>query len=61
MKQLTLLREILGSNSHNIKTESRVRTFYKVAHGELTELDGDQAGQLAVRLIDIADLRDGLE
>ncbi|MCB2128879.1 MAG: FliM/FliN family flagellar motor switch protein [Rhodobacteraceae bacterium] len=32
-----------------------------IAHGELTELDGDQAGQLAVRLIDIADLRDGLE
>ena len=39
MKQLTLLREILGSNSHNIKTESRVRTFYKVAH-LATELDG---------------------
>jgi flagellar motor switch protein FliN/FliY len=32
-----------------------------IAHGELTELDGDQAGQLAVRLIDVADLRDGLE
>jgi flagellar motor switch protein FliN/FliY len=32
-----------------------------IARGELEELDGDQAGQLAVRLIEVADLRDGLE
>ena len=39
MKQLGLLRSILGSNSHNIKTKSKVRSFYKVAH-LATELDG---------------------
>ncbi len=39
MEHLGLLRGILGSNAHNIKTESRVRSFYKVAH-LATELDG---------------------
>lgn len=31
-----------------------------IARGELTELDGDQSGQLAVRLIEVADLQNGL-
>ncbi|MCU9849480.1 FliM/FliN family flagellar motor switch protein [Defluviimonas sp. WL0024] len=31
-----------------------------IARGELTELDGDQAGQLAVRLTEVADLQNGL-
>jgi len=31
-----------------------------VARGELEELEGEQAGQLAVRLIEVADLQDGL-
>ncbi len=31
-----------------------------IARGELEELEGDQAGQLAVRLIEVADLQDGL-
>jgi flagellar motor switch protein FliN len=31
-----------------------------IARGELQELDGDQAGQLAVRLTEVADLKDGL-
>jgi flagellar motor switch protein FliN/FliY len=31
-----------------------------IARGELQELDGDQAGQLAVRLTEVADLTDGL-
>jgi flagellar motor switch protein FliN len=31
-----------------------------IARGDLTELDGDQAGQLAVRLTEIVDLSDGL-
>ena len=31
-----------------------------IARGELTELDGDQIGQLAVRLTEVADLRDGV-
>jgi len=31
-----------------------------IARGELQELDGDQAGQLAVRLTEVANLRDGL-
>lgn len=31
-----------------------------IARGELEELDGDQAGQLAVRLTEVANLSDGL-
>lgn len=31
-----------------------------IARGELEELDGDQHGQLAVRLTEVADLQDGL-
>ena len=31
-----------------------------IARGELLELDGDQAGQLAVRLTEVANLRGGL-
>lgn len=31
-----------------------------IARGELQELEGDQAGQLAVRLTEVADLQNGL-
>jgi flagellar motor switch protein FliN/FliY len=31
-----------------------------IARGELEELEGDQAGQLAVRLTEVADLKNGL-
>ncbi len=31
-----------------------------IARGELQEMDGDRAGQLAVRLIEVADLKSGL-
>lgn len=31
-----------------------------IARGELIELDGDQSGQLAVRLTEVANLRGGL-
>ncbi len=31
-----------------------------IGRGELTELEGDRAGQLAVRLTEVADLKDGL-
>lgn len=31
-----------------------------IARGELEEMDGDQEGQLAVRLTEVADLQDGL-
>jgi flagellar motor switch protein FliN len=31
-----------------------------IARGELTELEGDQAGQLAVRLTEVANLKAGL-
>lgn len=31
-----------------------------IARGELQELDGDQKGQLAVRLTEVAELQDGL-
>jgi len=39
MEHLGLLRGILGSNAHNIKSESKIQSFYKVAH-LATELDG---------------------
>lgn len=32
-----------------------------IARGELEELEGDQNGQLAVRLTEVADLQDGLK
>lgn len=32
-----------------------------IARGELEELDGNQKGQLAVRLTEVADFRNGLE
>lgn len=32
-----------------------------IARGELEELEGDQAGQIAVRLTEVADLKEGLE
>ena len=32
-----------------------------IARGELEELDGAQSGQLAVRLTEVAELRNGLE
>jgi len=31
-----------------------------IARGELEEMEGDHAGQLAVRLTEVADLQDGL-
>ena len=31
-----------------------------IARGELTEMEGEQAGQLAVRLTEVANLRGGL-
>ena len=31
-----------------------------IARGELTEMEGDKAGQLAVRLTEVANLRGGL-
>lgn len=31
-----------------------------IARGELTELEGDQAGQLGVRLTEVTDLQNGL-
>lgn len=31
-----------------------------IARGELQEMEGEQAGQLAVRLTEVADLKDGL-
>lgn len=31
-----------------------------IARGELTELDGDQTGQLGVRLTEVVDLQNGL-
>lgn len=47
----------------NQKVEDPVELYIGdklIARGELEELDGDQAGQLAVRLTEVADLKAGL-
>ncbi|WP_395375021.1 acyl-CoA dehydrogenase domain-containing protein [Marinicella sp. W31] len=40
LDQLGILRTILGSHAHNLKTESNLGNFYKVMHLSM-ELDGD--------------------
>lgn len=64
-----LIRDLvnLGENDVlplNSRVEDPVELFVGdrlIARGELEELDGEQAGQLAVRLTEIADLATGLK
>ncbi|SEQ01489.1 FliM/FliN family flagellar motor switch protein [Thalassovita taeanensis] len=63
-----LVRELLKLTENAIlPLDSRVDDLVElfvgdrlIARGELEELDGDQRGQLAVRLTEIANLSDGL-
>ncbi|MGH1453210.1 MAG: FliM/FliN family flagellar motor switch protein [Paracoccaceae bacterium] len=63
-----LIRELLQMGENAIlpldrKVEDPVELYVGdrlIARGELEELEGDQQGQLAVRLTEVADMKDGL-
>ncbi|MBI6628914.1 FliM/FliN family flagellar motor switch protein [Pontibaca salina] len=63
------IRELMGLDQNSVLTldkriDDPVELYVGdrlVARGQLEELSGDQAGQLAVRLSEIADLQNGLE
>lgn len=40
LRQLTLLRTILGSHAHNIKTQNKLNQYFRIKHLSM-ELDGD--------------------
>jgi flagellar motor switch protein FliN/FliY len=68
-KARPLIRELVGLAENDVLTlDSRVEDPVElyvgdrlIARGELEELDGEQAGQLAIRLTEIADLSGGLK
>lgn len=63
-----LVRDLLALSQDSIlpldrRVEDPVELYIGdrlIARGELQELDGEKAGQLAVRLTEVADLRAGL-
>lgn len=67
-KARPLIRDLVGMAENTVLTldkrvEDPVELYVGdrlVARGQLEELDGDNAGQLAVRLTEIADLQNGL-
>lgn len=67
-KARPLVRDLLKLKSDAVlpldkRVEDLVELFVGdrlIARGELEELEGDQAGQLAVRLTEVADLKTGL-
>lgn len=67
-KARPLIRDLVEMSENAVLTldkrvEDPVELFVGdrlVARGQLEELDGDNAGQLAVRLTEIADLQNGL-
>ena len=67
-KARPLIRDLVGLGENAILTldkrvEDPVDLYVGdrlVARGQLEEMEGDQAGQLAVRLTEIADLQNGL-
>lgn len=67
-KARPLIRDLLAMQHNSVlpldrRVEDPVELYVGdrlIARGELEELDGAQAGQLAVRLTEVADLRDGL-
>lgn len=67
-KSRPLVRDLLNLKRDSIlpldkRVEDPVELYVGeklIARGELQELDGDAAGQLAVRLTEIADLKNGL-
>ena len=67
-KTRPLIRELLALERNSVlpldrRVDDPVELYVGerlIARGELEELDGDQKGQLAVRLTEVADLQDGL-
>lgn len=67
-KARPLIRDLVGLGENAVLTldkrvEDPVELYVGdrlVARGQLEELDGEKAGQLAVRLTEIADLQNGL-
>lgn len=67
-KARPLIRDLVGMAENTVLTldkrvEDPVELYVGdrlVARGQLEELDGENAGQLAVRLTEIADLQNGL-
>lgn len=67
-KARPLIRELLKLGRDSVlpldrRVEDPVELYVGdrlIARGELEELDGDQKGQLAVRLTEVTDLQDGL-
>lgn len=67
-KARPLIRDLVGLGENAVLTldkrvEDPVELYVGdrlIARGQLEELDGEQAGQLAVRLTEIADLQNGL-
>ncbi|GAA6194867.1 FliM/FliN family flagellar motor C-terminal domain-containing protein [Pseudophaeobacter sp.] len=67
-KARPLVRDLVGLCENSIlaldkRVEDPVDLYVGdrlVARGQLEEMEGDQAGQLAVRLTEIADLQNGL-
>lgn len=67
-KARPLIRELLNLSENAVlpldkRVEDPVELYVGgrlIARGELEELEGDKAGQLAVRLIEVADLQSGL-
>ncbi|WP_407493753.1 FliM/FliN family flagellar motor switch protein [Pseudooceanicola sp. MF1-13] len=63
-----LIRDLLAMENNSVlpldrRVEDPVELYVGdrlIARGELEELEGAQAGQLAVRLTEVADLQDGL-
>jgi hypothetical protein len=47
--------------SNDKRPENLTAAERLIARGELEELEGEQQGQLAVRLTEVADLQEGLE
>lgn len=67
-KSRPLVRELLNLKKDSVlpldkRVDDPVELYVGdklIARGELQELDGDETGQLAVRLTEIADLKNGL-
>jgi flagellar motor switch protein FliN/FliY len=67
-KARPLVRDLLKLKSDSVlpldrRIEDPVELYIGdklIARGELEEIEGDQAGQLAVRLTEVADLKSGL-
>lgn len=67
-KARPLIRDLVGMAENTVlaldkRVEDPVELFVGdrlVARGQLEELDGENAGQLAVRLTEIADMQNGL-